>query len=84
MAGKWYFQEMGTAFGPITADELKEFASKGRVGSKTLVRKGTDGTWITAETVKGLFSTATDASTGRRRNAGNAYIIYGNNFGTNR
>jgi len=27
---------------------------------------------------------ATDATLGRRRNAGDAYIIYGNNFGANR
>ena len=27
---------------------------------------------------------ATDASVGRRRNAGDVYVIYGNNFGQNR
>jgi hypothetical protein len=33
---------------------------------------------------QGPDAPGTDAAVGRRRNAGDAYVIYGNNFGSNR
>ena len=55
MVHEWYFQVMGQDLGPLTAAELKQKAASGQVQQDTLVRRGRDGKWTYAGTVKGLF-----------------------------
>ena len=55
MAKQWFYKVMGDEFGPCSAAELKEQAALGNIREDTLVRKGTDGQWVSAWRVKGLF-----------------------------
>jgi len=52
----WFVQVKGTAQGPFTSAQLKQFAAKAKVTPETSVRLGEDGTWVPAAKVKGLFS----------------------------
>ncbi len=61
MAAEWYFRVMGTEFGPLTAPELVQKVSAGRITPETDVRKG-DGHWIAAAKVSGLFDRAAQAN----------------------
>ena len=60
---EWYFREMGQAFGPFSASQLREKAAMGRIASDTPVRKGTDGKWVEASRVKGLIARQPKADT---------------------
>jgi len=51
----WFYKVMGEEFGPLSAAELKLRATQGEVGHEYLVRKGTEGRWVPAWRVKGLF-----------------------------
>lgn len=55
MAADWYFKEMGEEVGPVSANTLRKYAQEGRIAKDTYVRTGTDGKWLWAERVKGLF-----------------------------
>lgn len=46
---------MGEVVGPLSVSELRDHAQKGRVTHDTVIRKGLDGQWISADSVKGLF-----------------------------
>ena len=61
MESQWYFQTEGGDEGPLTAATLKKCAASSIVKPDTLVRKGTDGKWVPASRVKGLFETAQSA-----------------------
>lgn len=52
---KWYYQIMGEVVGPLNATELQEHARQGRITPDTFIRRATDGQWVSAERVKGLF-----------------------------
>ena len=56
MTREWFFQAMGQDLGPLTAGELKAKVSNGQIQPETLIRKGTDGNWVFAAKVKGLFA----------------------------
>jgi len=58
MATLWFYKVMGEEFGPCSAAELKEQAALGNIREDWLVRKGTDGQWVSAWRVKGLFDHA--------------------------
>ena len=49
---------MGDEFGPCSAAELKVQAALGNIREDALVRKETDGQWVSARRVKGLFDHA--------------------------
>ena len=55
MATQWYFDERGTVRGPVSARELARLAKTGTVGQQTPVRCGSEGKWVPARKVKGLF-----------------------------
>jgi hypothetical protein len=44
--------------GPLTADQLRQDAIAGKVTKGHHVRRGANGTWVSAEKVKGLFDPA--------------------------
>lgn len=56
-ADEWYYQVMGEEMGPVTASQLKEHARRGDLQPDAKVRRGTDGSWVTANKVRGLFET---------------------------
>jgi hypothetical protein len=58
MATQWYCRLMGTEMGPFTSKELLEMARSHRITPDDSVRKGTDGNWVGAYRVKGLFEDA--------------------------
>jgi len=58
MASQWYYQIMGEEFGPVSPSELRQLAQTSTISADTLVRKGTDGDWVRAERVKGLWGPA--------------------------
>src|SRR3954447_19094896 len=60
MATQWYCQLMGTELGPFTSKQLLEMVRSHRLMPDDSVKKGTDGMWVAAHRVKGLFD---DAST---------------------
>lgn len=51
----WFIKHNGRIFGPVTSQRLTELASESRIVSETLVRKGSQGAWVEASKVKGLF-----------------------------
>jgi hypothetical protein len=53
----WYIRTVsGEVEGPLTATELKQGAQEGWLLPELLVRKGTEGSWVPANHVKGLFA----------------------------
>jgi hypothetical protein len=58
MSAHWYYQVMGTQFGPHTGAELVELARHHRISPEDLVRKGDSGEWLPAYRVHGLFEAA--------------------------
>ncbi len=55
MAAEWYYTVMGETIGPLSAAELRRHARDGRITYDSYVRKGTDGKWVTADSVRGLW-----------------------------
>lgn len=60
MATQWFYMCMGEVCGPCSSLELRALAARRTVMEDSLVRKGTEGGWVPASRVKGLF----DASVG--------------------
>jgi len=58
MASQWYCRLMGTELGPFTSKQLLEMARSHRLMPDDSVRKETDGTWVSAHHVRGLFDDA--------------------------
>ena len=58
MASQWYCQLMGTELGPFTSQQLIEMARSHRLMPDDSVKKGADGAWVAAHSVKGLFDDA--------------------------
>ncbi len=54
MANDWYFMESGQTQGPVSASQLQQMASLGRITATTQVTKGSTGRWVDAGKVKGL------------------------------
>ena len=52
----WFYRLMGDVIGPVTSRALRDLASKGTIDFDTPVRKGTDGDWVSAASIKGLFA----------------------------
>ena len=55
MATEWFVRVGDAEHGPFSSDVLKQLALKGKVVPDTPVKKGTDGHWVRAIAVKGLF-----------------------------
>lgn len=56
MAHEWYVQQGGKQYGPLTAANLKKLAAEGKITPATTVRLGSEGTWVAAARVQGLFA----------------------------
>jgi tetratricopeptide (TPR) repeat protein len=54
VGGDWYVHLQDRVQGPFDLDELISAAADGRIFKQTLVRRGIDGPWVTAEHVDGL------------------------------
>jgi hypothetical protein len=57
MAGEWFCKIADRERGPLSSAQLKSLAAQGELHPQDLVRQGTDGAWVPADRVKGLFST---------------------------
>ncbi|MBX3444026.1 MAG: DUF4339 domain-containing protein [Planctomyces sp.] len=55
MAGQYFYQRSGDSLGPVTFRELVNEVRAGAIDEDTLVRRGADGDWRTADAVVGLF-----------------------------
>ena len=55
MANEWYYRAMTAELGPFAPSEMRQFAERGVIAPNTEVRKGTQGPWVEAVKVKGLF-----------------------------
>ncbi len=58
MANEWYVRIGEKEYGPFASAKLKQLADAGKISPETLVRLGTDGKWVPASKVKGLFESA--------------------------
>lgn len=56
MAHQWYIRKAGKEHGPFTGAQLKQLANSRRISADTDVRRATDGNWVRAEQVRGLFN----------------------------
>jgi len=63
MAAEWFYQVEGKQVGPVEPAELRRLATAGIVTPDTMVKRGVDGAWVRAETVKGLFRRSESPST---------------------
>lgn len=52
---EWYYQYEGKEVGPISFEELERKADQGEIDERTLVRQGSEGPWVAASSVQGLF-----------------------------
>ena len=52
---EWYVRRNGEILAPIADGELKRHVAEARIDKETEVRLGTDGQWMKAGTVEGLF-----------------------------
>jgi DNA-directed RNA polymerase subunit RPC12/RpoP len=53
---EWYYKVLGQEVGPLTSAELRQHAANGRITRDAYIRKGNNGNWVSAETVKGLIA----------------------------
>jgi hypothetical protein len=56
MSAAWYYHEDDGVRGPVDALVLRRLVELGRVTTATMVRNGTAGPWVAAESVTGLFA----------------------------
>lgn len=68
VASQWFYEIAEKQGGPVTSAELLALAQRGTVVHDTPVRKGPDGTWVSARRVRGLFP-ATNATSPSRPTA---------------
>ena len=52
---QWYCQLQGLTSGPFTKEEVKFLALRGKLSETDRVRKGTEGEWVKADSLKDLF-----------------------------
>lgn len=50
----WYFESLGEWSGPFSAKEMQDHAKRGAIEPLTMVKKGSGGEWVPAESVKGF------------------------------
>jgi hypothetical protein len=52
---KWYLKVDAKEVGPLSAEQLKAMAERGQISEFDPVRRGNDGAWVPASSVKGLL-----------------------------
>lgn len=55
MSSRWYVRIDARELGPLSSAELKALSAQGEVVPATPLKQGSDGLWVTAAKVKGLF-----------------------------
>ena len=55
MAAQWYCKISGKTIGPLSSQKLKMLADKGQLRPDHSIRQGSQGNWVPAKRVKGLF-----------------------------
>lgn len=55
MLAEWFCRISGDDLGPLSSGELKAMAADGRLRPEDYLRKGTEGPWLLAAGIKGLF-----------------------------
>jgi len=60
MPAQWFYQMMGQVVGPVSADDLRKLARERTILRDTLIRKGEDGIWVTADKVRGLLDSVNE------------------------
>jgi hypothetical protein len=55
MSEQWYCEIAGREIGPLSPVQLQSMAAKGQIMPSDCVRQGSEGVWIPAQQVKGLF-----------------------------
>jgi hypothetical protein len=72
MSADWFCKIADKKVGPLNAQQLKTFVAKGQLKPEHLVRRGSEGPWVPAGRVKGLFTSGTsgEAAQGTTPTAG--------------
>lgn len=52
---EWYVKINEKTHGPMTSKQLKDYSASGKITPETALKKGTDGQWVKASNVRGLF-----------------------------
>ena len=60
MADEWYCEIAGREIGPLSSEQLRVMAAKGQILPSDCVRQGSQGSWILARQVRGLFAPAAE------------------------
>jgi hypothetical protein len=55
MAEDYFYHNSGQTFGPMSAKQLRQHALTGKVTRDGFVRLGSEGSWVPATTLQGLF-----------------------------
>jgi hypothetical protein len=63
MASEWFYKVDGKKRGPVSSAQLQALAKSGELKSTDIVWKEGMAKWVSASTIKGLFSTGTASST---------------------
>lgn len=69
MSADWYCKIGDKKHGPFNGQQLKVIVAKGQLLPEHLVRRGTEGPWVPAGRVKGLFPDAPAAGAGQKASA---------------
>ena len=62
MSVEWYCRLMGAEMGPFTSSQLIQMARSHQLTPQDFVKKGSDGKWVDAHRVKGLFDEDSSSS----------------------
>ncbi|MFM8771749.1 MAG: DUF4339 domain-containing protein [Candidatus Kapaibacterium sp.] len=57
-AHEWFYTQRGETYGPVSSADLRAAAHLGFVGPNDMVRRGEQGDWIPAVSIRGLFKEA--------------------------
>jgi hypothetical protein len=63
MSADWFCKIGDNKVGPLNNQQLKTFVAKGQLKPDHLVRRGTEGPWVPAGRVKGLFAVGPSGAT---------------------
>jgi len=55
MTADWFCEILGNELGPLSSKQLRTLVEKGKLSPDDRVRQGTEGNWVPAGRVKGLF-----------------------------
>ena len=66
MEVEWYLKIADKEVGPLSARQLKAMAEKGEISTFDAVRRGSDGRWVPASSVKGLLPTGESSAENRQ------------------